>query len=215
MPMKLNFAAAALTAGMMTGLATVPAHATQVVLDFEQFAHSGTGLGVGNIIHEDGFTLSATPSRIFQALGSAFPYFNGSTTLVLGNIDPANPTMTLTKDGGGAFSLESVDLSRLISGTPTVTFNGQTESGVITQSFTLADIDAPQTFIFGAQFGNVLAVSFDENEDVIGEIFYFDNFVLNDPVAVTGGTSVPGPGMAIPAALAAAGLLAARRPSYS
>lgn len=135
--------------------------ASAAVLDFESLAHDDMDVvDAGYVYQEAGFQLENLGSFPFATFGSqdALSYV-GSTALFNDNDD--GPT-TLTRIGGGAFSLVSMDLAEMMIGDLpfSVTFSGLTSGGdVVTQAFTLDGSFGAQTFTFNSSFADVTSVS--------------------------------------------------------
>lgn len=201
-----------MAAGVLgAALAAAPAKADRVVLDFDQVQQTdGLLLSRGSILQENGFTLEAQREggsglfNVFGGVGLPPPFAAGGITLGEGH------SAVLTKDDGSTFALESIELMRFFTGvSPTVAFNGVTRDGeFVTQTFTLPEANIRQSFQFGADFGDVISVSFNDLPNQTDD-FFFDTLVLNDPQEASG---IPAPPLAAAAGLAAIGLLASRRP---
>lgn len=148
---------------------------TAPILDFQSLAHAdafssfhGAGLG------EDGFSIAGTNLMTF---GTLEPRYSGSTALFENAIDGQ---IVLTRVGGGAFDLYSIDLAELNGpAATTITFTGDTlGGGVVSQSFTLdGDAFGAETFEFSDDFRGVTAVRWSQ----VAPFHQFDNVVVPEP----------------------------------
>ena len=141
--------------------------ASAATLTFESLASADGNFAVGSTYVESGFKLddiTTTSAFGFGAWGSDSPFFSGSTALL--NKNDAGLTK-LTQIGGGAFQLNSVDLTVLYpgltgDGAVAVTFTGtKLDSSIVTQTFSVND-GAPQTFTFSG-FTNLSQVTWQDN----------------------------------------------------
>ena len=103
----------------------------------------------------------------------------GSTSLLSNNGDGA---ISLTKDDGGAFTLESIDLAEH-SGNPSsfdVTFTGiKSDGSEVTQAFTLdGDASGAETFAFSNDFTGLVSVSWMQGGLPLNPLHDFDNIVI-------------------------------------
>jgi hypothetical protein len=179
--MKMYILSLALFTAALT-LGAVPASA--VTIDFDSLIPGGQA----STVSEDGFTLTTlSPDELFA---SGTTDSTGNSTVGLGLTNLVLQAVTeLTRDGGGAFSLNSIDLleaSQLT--TSDVDFNGEfSGGGGISQIFSVDGLVGPQTFVFSG-FGNVTKVFWYQSVDA--NLFYqFDNIV----VSANNGTAVPEP----------------------
>lgn len=147
------------------------------VMTFDSLAHADAdAVDAGLTYAEDGFQV-ATTGLGFGSWGTQSDFYAGSTGLFNNN---DSGVTVLSKVGGGAFSLSSIMLADefFYAGyTPSVsvTFDGLTAAGThVFQSFTLASVDGvlnTQTFTFGSEFSNLVAVSWANDAD----FHQFDN----------------------------------------
>jgi hypothetical protein len=193
--------------------ASVPSTAPgQAVMTFESLAAPmlpGTSgyRGIGNVYDEAGFRLVAT--HIFPARGPHFcvtevgigPYTMGEVAL-FNCLDGG--TTTLTKIGGGTFSLHSIDLSPNDQDHPgaKVLFTGVRAGGPPVT----AEFDAPSNFVFErhvfAGFDDLLSVQWTH----AAPYHTFDNITLDVVV-----TASPEPTAALLLGAGLAALAAIRR----
>jgi hypothetical protein len=173
-------------------MSTSQAHAE--TLTFNALAQSGTvNVFVASPYTEQGFVLTATAnnnSQGFATAQSGSTSYAGSPALA---IDFIFDTASLTQQGGGAFSITSIDLSELFRSTiapQNLPFTGFFFGvpGSVTQTFTLDGVFGFQTFQFNAAFSNLSSVLFAPQNFNLGG-YQFDNIV------VTGSTraAVPEP----------------------
>jgi hypothetical protein len=137
------------------------------VLTFEQLASPADNFSIGRTYMEQGFELddiTTTSAFGFATWGSSNMFFSGSTALM--NNNDAGITK-LTQVGGGAFQLNSIDLTVLYpgytgDGNVAVTFTGtKLDSSTVSQTFAVND-GAPQTFTFSG-FTNLASVTWADN----------------------------------------------------
>lgn len=156
-------------------LTTASVHAT--IIDFESLVSPTTTTMPS--YSEDGFdfTSGTAGSTTFAAWGTTDINFAGSTALFNNFI---NETTSLTAAGGGAFSLDSIDLSEVYNqssyNATSVVFDAVLAGGG-SASFT-ADLDLSfgfETFNFGGLFSNVVSVSWNQTPD----FHQFDNLNIN------------------------------------
>jgi hypothetical protein len=171
--------------------ASLPAHAVTIAFD-SLATTSNTFVAVGASYSEQGFTVTdnsgfAPPNYGLATWGSSAVSYTGSQSLFNNGIDQET---TLTKDGGGTFSLNSIDLSELFnpSSAVTVNFTGFLfGGGTVTQSFTTDGVFGAQTFVFNTSFGNVTSVSWFQS----APFHQFDNIVV-DAASVPEPSPLPG-----------------------
>ncbi len=162
------------------------------VIDFAALAHDGSSQVLVNSVSEDGFTVAITSSPLanLEVFGSAHPSFAGSTSL---STFSQIQTVAVTRDGGGEFTLQSLDLSEYQSGpvfSPAqVTFTGyRADSSTVTQTVTSDGVFGFQTVNF-AGFTDLLSVIWMTSELGAPDSFHqFDNIVLK-----TGAAQIPSP----------------------
>ena len=141
--------------------------ASAATLTFESLASADDNFSVGTSYTESGFKLddiTTTSNFGFATWGSTSPFFSGSTALM--NNNDAGLTK-LTQVGGGAFQLNSVDLTVMYpgltgDGAVAVTFAGtKLDGSIVTQTFSVND-GAPQTFTFSG-FTNLSQVTWQDS----------------------------------------------------
>ncbi len=204
------------------------AAATPVTIGFDSLTRSGTGwtsiqYNAGPSLStytESGFVLSTTGNTPgASGFGSAHTgetdYYFGSTSLF--NDDTNGGLTTLTKSGGGAFSLTSIDIAALTNtwsfypGQEYVVFTGTLADGsTVTQRALLLNNTSFQTVLFTG-FEDVVSVSWAQGSAITRAFNQFDNIVV-DATPVVAPTQpngqVPEPASI---ALLGAGLLALSR----
>jgi len=148
-----------------------------VVLDFEALALDNSSNNIhGNSYSEDGFTINETGIRQLNYFGLQDRRFVKSTSLFSNTV---GGILSLTKDGGGAFSLFSIDLNELNEdGAVSVNFTGTTAGGgTIMQTFSLDGIKSTfQTFFFNLAFSDVTEVTWIQDDFPYHQ---FDNITLD------------------------------------
>lgn len=101
----------------------------------------------------DGYTFTADPSDTLLIWGSDFASYNADSNGATLSTQSGNQSVTVTRDGGGAFTLASLDLTDVYnsvfgySGDVAITFNYQ-GGGSATQTVSLDALPGLQTFTF-------------------------------------------------------------------
>lgn len=113
-----------------TAAATVADDIT--ILDFEELFNPGdTGYGVEDPYASQGYLISRTPTEddnlIFATAGETSQWWAGSTGMYVNRIDGIEAI--LTREDGGTFSVESIDIATLMGAPGEVTFVGTTADG--------------------------------------------------------------------------------------
>ncbi|MEP3244857.1 MAG: PEP-CTERM sorting domain-containing protein [Sneathiella sp.] len=140
--------------------------ASAVILDFETLQAGGTGFAFpGSSYEEDGFTLTAPGVDGFVSPRTGSSLYAGSTSLVINNV--LNGFAALTKTGGGAFDVLSIDLAELRDGQQgpgQVTFTGEKVGGLTQNiSFTLDGGENDfETFFFTSFFTDLTSLTWDQ-----------------------------------------------------
>jgi hypothetical protein len=191
--MKKNVFAALLLA--IAGIAS--ANATTIT--FDALEQSGTGAQVMSTYTESGFLLTAQ-----NDFGSAF---QGNTDFYAGSAgllnNRGNELTTLTKVGGGTFSLNGISLaeaSTIYGPGAIVTFIGNIHGGgTVSESFTVGNALAFTAYTFTG-FSNLDSVTWLQT----APYSQFDNIVLD-------ANAVPEPASLALIGLGIAGLVASRR----
>jgi hypothetical protein len=165
-------------------LTIAPAQAA--VMTFESLALNDNAIhNAGSTYTESGFTLSYAGQIGLLYYGTQRSSYTGSTALY--PYSTASLTR-LTKVGGGAFDLSSIDLADASnSGTqPTINFTGtRADNTIVTQSLALDNLPGVQTFNFSG-FTNLAKVEWNSISPFGAQ---FDN--IN--VSAASSTSVPEP----------------------
>ena len=169
-----------------------------VVIDFEALEHAGSGQqalpGTGKFYTEKGFNFdSSAPLFNFATWGTNSSNYFGSTALWNGDGTGTTGITTLTRAGGGAFDLDSIDIAELnatLGGSASVTFEAVLSGGgTISTSFTTdgfrttGDLTSFQTLNFSG-FDDIVSVSWLQ----VTPFIQFDNVVID------GATEVSEPG---------------------
>jgi len=158
---------------LAVGLLATPSQA--VVIDFQSLELVSSSVNnQGDSYSEDGYTLSETGVNVFATFGTLEARYSGSTALFS---NTSNGIITLTKDDGNAFALQSIDLTELNGSSPAdVVFTGQLSVGGTTmQTFTLDGTSfVPETFAFDSSFSSVTSVSWVQ----VSSFHQFDNIVV-------------------------------------
>lgn len=185
-----------LVVGFVAGSMTV--HAS--VIDFEALASAGSGwTTVFPPFTEDGYQLSASNGNFTSAQSGNIAWYAGSTGLFNNYL---GATTTLSSTAGVPFDLVSIDLARLsterASGAAVTFVGGQTGGGSASQTFTVGDALAFQSFSFSSDFRDLLFVTWMQT---VPE-HQFDNININVsavPIPSTAwlfGTTLAGLGLA-------------------
>ncbi len=166
---------------LVAGLAFASNARANIMLDFESLSGASALAGAGSTFISDthsegGFTLA---SSAFASWGASSNNYAGSTAL-FAMFD--SDMTTLSRNGGGAFSFDSIDLGEAFSsgGTASVTFTGQRADGSTVAN--MVDLDGQfgfETFGFTG-FNNLVSLSWSQ-----GTIYtQFDNILLRSPAVV-------------------------------
>lgn len=167
-----------------------------VIIDFQSEAVTGTGVGPvgdGSSYDEDGFNIAIDVGGLagtaMVTLGDGRGDYTGSAAMVFNLNTAATLEFVLTKIGGGAFSVSSVDLAKWITTTDqSVSFVGNKNGGgTVTQMFTLSDSDfLADTYTF-TSFSNLNSLQW-STSGTSGNRIQFDNFsvsaVIPEPSAL-------------------------------
>ncbi len=154
--------------------------AQQAVIDFDALAAPGLGATFLPAYSEDGFNLSTNFGFFGSVHANSFLYAGSA-----GLANTALATTSLTRAGGGVFSLNSIELADLVSlgsSAYNVTFLGHLQGGgTVSETFSVstANIFSPHTF---TGFNNLLSVTWKEG---LTKVHQFDNINV---------TAVPEPG---------------------
>lgn len=158
---------------VIVAMSTFSAAANATIMTFDSLEQAGTGYQFMPSYSENGFTLSAA-SLLSARQGNTGWYF-GSASLFN---NYSNGVTTLTKDGGGTFSINSIDLAPVATsygGGAMVSFIGSMlGGGTVNASFTLNDTFTFQTFAFNG-FSNLSSVSWTQTHPY----HQFDNIALD------------------------------------
>ena len=181
--------------------------AVAAVIDFQALEHATAGQqvvpGTGKFYAENGYEFaSSAPVHNFATWGTLSANYLGSTALWNGDGTGVTGVTTLTRTGGGAFDLQSIDIGELTvsgPGVATVNFVGALfGGGTVSQSFTSDGVRATgsgfETVLF-AGFTDVVSVSWLQ----VSPFIQFDNVTVAS-------ASIPEPAAALVLALAFLGL---------
>lgn len=153
-----------------------------VVIDFNALTGSGV-VNRGFNYEEDGFQLDNLSSPWpFMSIHSGVWWYTGTPSFYNST---ASGITRLTQIGGGAFSLDSIDVDSLEDAdNASVTFIAELVGGGTASATFITDLNFPalQTFSFGTAFANVTAVSWTQ----VFPYHSFDNIVIQ-------GAQVPEP----------------------
>ena len=169
------------------------AHAS--VIDFNEIASAGCLSSGSSSITSDGFQFTTSDVALTICDDSSGYASNGSNFLS----EAFNLTITMTAEGGGTFSLNSLDATRLHQGfdfdTTEWRITGHLSGGgTVTTTFQLDDVadgvggaDDFQNFIFPNTFVDLTSATFvgwDAEAGQQGQAAYgaLDNLVVNEPV---------------------------------
>lgn len=205
---KPGFIGSVALTGMILGFG---GGARAAVINFEDIAVPVGSNSVGGDRVSQGFSLDSSADHTHLVHDTAlFAAWNGTTTLQVDDFDGQN-VLTLTSSGGGAFSLQSLDIGEgatdfLRANTVRVTGN-LSGGGVIFLDIAIdgmADQGGPvtdfQTQLFGSGWGSLSSVTFDALDNVNNANYLLDNIVV-------GAAAVPEP---TTLALLGAGFIALR-----
>jgi hypothetical protein len=177
------------------------ARADLVTLHFEDVALPPTGLGSLIVYDAQGYTLASTSGFSSRGPGTDSSNYTPETSpgsgVVSTSLAAFSPgTITLVRDDGGAFNLDSIDLAREFrfntpdvgQAYPVVTFTGVTSGGgLVTESFTADQAGFSfATFAFSSDFTGLLSVSWQQPPFTSGTptnpapgLHQFDNLMLS------------------------------------
>ena len=168
--------------------------ANSIVIDFQSLEHEDAEfVTFGSQFSEDGFLLTEGNGEQMGTVGTLESRFSGSTA-VAGVSSSA--LYILTRQGGGSFDLQSIDLAEFSTteGEPiSVNFTGILSDGnVASQSFSLdGTAFAAETFTFDSSFDSVVALVWQQSSPghqfdniVISQIPEPSSFVILSAVAV-------------------------------
>lgn len=160
--------------------AAASARAEQSVIDFDALATPGFGVTLLPAYSEDGYQLT-TNSGLLGSFHSSSPLYAGSPSMT----NTPLATTSLTRAGGAAFSLDSIELADLFSlgsGPYDVTFLGHLAGGgTVSQTFSINTGSAFSPHSFSG-FSHLASVTWQQG---LMRLHQFDNIVV---------TSVPEPG---------------------
>lgn len=167
-------------AALIAVSAAAGAQAQQSVIDFDALAAPGFGVTLLHSYSEDGYHLT-TNSGFLGSFHSSSPLYAGSPSLT----NTPLATTSLTRAGGAAFSLASIELADLFSlgsGPYDVTFVGHLAGGgTVNQTFSISTANAFSPHAFSG-FSNLASVTWRQG---LTRLHQFDNLVV---------TAVPEPG---------------------
>ncbi len=157
-----------------------PSFANSVTIDFQSLEHvDAISAGHGASYSENGYTLSALEDMFipqFSSFGTLSTYYAGSTALYASGNGNFGSPIRLTKDGGGAFNLNSIDLASIFSFDDIgVTFTGtRADASTITQTFAGSSFLSTYSFI---DFNDLVQV--DWTNPQFRNSHQFDNIVIS------------------------------------
>lgn len=169
-----------------TACSIVASAANAAVIDFQSLEqNNGSANDVGSSYSEDGFTLTQVPGGQpfpFAVFGTLESRYAGSTALFNNTIGGGT---RLTRDGGGTFSISSIDLANLNGpGNVTVNFIGTyADASTTNQAFAFNSFGALTTFAFNGTFVDLAHLDWTQDSP----FHQFDNLVLD------GGAPIPEP----------------------
>ncbi|MBS1721984.1 MAG: PEP-CTERM sorting domain-containing protein [Armatimonadetes bacterium] len=172
----------------MAGLAVSALSAQAQVVDFEDLNNNGGGQGFtlfGDQVTSRGYQFNSTThvggSDALASWTSALPYYTGSCSLFANYLEDV---AVMTKSGGGAFTVRSIDLCDVFRGQTgqTVTLIGtRADNTTDTESFFLSDGANLHTFAL-ANMTNVVKMTLDDGAN---SWFQFDNInVVPEPTSM-------------------------------
>src|SRR5207253_3173865 len=181
-------------AGLSIALAVPSAAIAQpAVMTFTPIAcATGNSNDVGSTYTESGFTLFTPDAFGFATWCADEALFGGSYAGPGMFINTTNGTASLTKNGGGPFSINGIELAHLYGGqfgAQSFTFIGNVfGGGTVSQTFTIGPQVAHPTFapfLFDATWTNLASVDFAQQ---VSTYYQFTNILLNGTA-----TTVPEP----------------------
>lgn len=184
--MRYSFRSLARLLAVLSIALAGPSAAIAQVMTFVPIAcATGTLKSVGNTYTEAGFTLFTPGALGFYTWCADAPYYAGPGMF----INTVNETASLTKNGGGAFSIDGISLAHLgnYGALPaqSFTFTGiLSGGGTVTQTFEIGPQNGRPTFtpyVFDAGWTNLTSVTFASQD----YSFYQFTNVLLDATATT------------------------------
>lgn len=179
-----------LFAAVLVGLGTLPAVASAqcteetVVMDFDAYAYYTNSLYSFESISEDGYILQAdlgvcinneclTPLSIYglnSSIAAGDPDVSGGW---------AGEWLVLTKEDGGLFDADSIELRRRLASFPAyATIEGVREDGSVV-STTFTNLGSSATYPFGAEFSSLVALRlYNGGGGSFNEYYFFDDITL-------------------------------------
>jgi hypothetical protein len=158
--------------------------AQALTIDFDDFAFNDKGIHdltpISGTLEWDGFVFTPSQFTKFDVLGTQEARFAGEVAMFN---NENTGTTTLTRDGGGTFAVESIDVANILGpGANSITFHGAVHGGgTVTQSFTFDSFGHLTTLFLDNDFANLDALSFDENGN---PSFQFTDLVVDADAAV-------------------------------
>lgn len=187
----------------ITLLACASATASAAIVDFEDLAVGPGANSIGGDRVSGGFQFDSATDHTHLS-NNAFNGNSGSTFLVTDNFLGLNP-LTMSKVGGGLFSLGSIDLGEWNSGEQAtqITVTGNLFGGGTVQSiFNLDNILSDgvsnnfETFLFGPGWNNLVSVVFNATAGTGSLYWGMDNINTDGVVPEPGALALVGIGFA-------------------
>ena len=162
---------------------TLPALASAVVIDFEEYAHDYETQGAGDVLFTKGYVLQYAPAPDepypvgFNIIGVSYR-FNGRSTAMLA--DNCLATTTLTAGDNNPFTLKSIDLAPVNGEREAfVVFEAVTSEGtLLSKTVRLPNNPAWHKFQFPATFTSLRHLRWTQGDCVVNAAHMFDNIDL-------------------------------------
>ncbi len=141
---------------------------------------TASGFAITNLDRSD-FAFSSSDSNFANVNGY---FYDGPDVLTIpvGQDSVAPSTVSVRRQDGSAFAIQSIKLDTPFAEAATATFTGTTRSGgTVTETFQLDQVQGMQTFQFGSQFDDLTSLQFSGNAQLQAQL-QFDDIVLAPPV---------------------------------
>jgi hypothetical protein len=178
-----------LSAILLILVSLVASPASAVTIDFDSLEQPGDlPIFVPSPYLEDGFSIATPDPFGLQSYQQSHVAYAGSAGLAH---NFSYGVLTLTRIDGGAFSLDSIELSilRTFSNIAQPVFTGLLSGGGSTQQSFVVSQFGYQSFAFNSSFSNVTSVSWAQGDNTYNS-HSFDNIVTSAPNPIPEPTTI-------------------------